>query len=111
MSRGSGWPVRPGGLDVAIKVTVCVGSSCHVRGSRAVLKRFAEIIGAENLGDEVALVGSFCMERCDEGMNWKFNDEEVTSANIEEAEQTLRAKLEAVKTPRNTAGDRGRPPG
>ncbi len=83
---------------MAIKVTVCVGSSCHVRGSRAVLKRFAEIIETENLRDDVALIGSFCMERCGEGMNWKFNDEEVTSANVEEAEQTLRAKLEeAVK--------------
>jgi NADH:ubiquinone oxidoreductase subunit E len=79
---------------VAIKVTVCVGSSCHVRGSRAVLKRFAEIIETENLQEEVALIGSFCMERCGEGMNWKFNDEEVTSTDVEEAEQTLRAKLE-----------------
>jgi NADH-quinone oxidoreductase subunit G len=96
---------------VAIKVTVCVGSSCHVRGSRAVLKRFAEIIDAEGLGDEVALIGSFCMERCDEGMNWKFDDEDVTSANVEQAEQTLRAKLEGVKSARNTAGDVGRPPG
>ena len=95
---------------MAIKVTVCVGSSCHIRGSRAVLKRFAEIIRAENLGDEVALVGSFCMELCGEGMNWKFNDEAVTSANVEEAEQTLRAKLQAIKTPRNTDGDRGKPP-
>jgi len=95
---------------VAIKVTVCVGSSCHVRGSRAVLKRFAEVIEGERLGDDVALVGSFCMERCGEGMNWKFNDEDVTSASLEEAEQVLRAKLQAIKTPRNTDGDRGRPP-
>ena len=96
---------------MAIKVTVCVGSSCHVRGSRAMLKRFAEIINAEDLGDEVALVGSFCMERCGEGMNWKFNDEDVTSANAEEAEQTLRARLEVLKKTRNAAGDVGRPPG
>ena len=96
---------------MAIKVTVCVGSSCHVRGSRAVLKRFAEIIEAEQLGHEVALVGSFCMERCGEGMNWKFNDEDITSANVERAEQTLRAKLEGVKSTRNTAGDAGEAPG
>ena len=74
------------------------------------LKRFAEIINAEDLRDEVALVGSFCMERCGEGMNWKFNHEDVTSANVEEAEQTLRARLQALNKPRN-AGDAGRPPG
>lgn len=76
-----------------VKVTVCVGSSCHIRGSRAVLKRFAEIIRAGNLQDQVILLGSFCMERCGEGMNWKFNDEEITSSNLEEAEKTFRGKL------------------
>ena len=95
---------------MAIKVTVCVGSSCHVRGSRAVLKRFAEIIEAEDLGDEVVLVGSFCMERCGEGMNWKFNDEEFTSTNVEQAEQTLRARLEGLQKTGDAAGDAGRPP-
>ncbi len=76
-----------------VKVTVCAGSSCHVRGSRAVLKRFAEIIKAENLEDQVALLGSFCMERCGESMNWKFNDEEIASQSVDEAEKTLREKL------------------
>ena len=83
---------------MSVRVTVCVGSSCHVRGSRAVLKRFTEIIEAEHLGDQVALIGSFCLERCGEGMNWRFNDEDVSSDSVEEAEQTLRAKLaEAIK--------------
>jgi len=95
---------------VGIKVTVCVGSSCHVRGSRAVLKRFAEVIEEERLADHVALVGSFCMERCGEGMNWKFDDENVTSASLEEAERALRARLQAIKTPPHPNAERGRPP-
>ena len=66
-----------------VKITVCVGSSCHVRGSRAVLKRFAEIIRREQLEDEVVLVGSFCMERCGEGVNWQIDDEPLTSATVE----------------------------
>ncbi|NQU23725.1 MAG: NAD(P)H-dependent oxidoreductase subunit E [Candidatus Nealsonbacteria bacterium] len=84
---------------MSVKVTVCVGSSCHVRGSRAVLKRFAEIIKTEQLEDkvqlqdEVELLGSFCMERCGETMSWKFNDDEITSLNVEDAEATLREKL------------------
>ena len=78
---------------MAVEITVCVGSSCHVRGSRDMLKRFAEIIKAENREGEVALVGSFCMERCGEGMNWKFGDEDITSASVDEAEETLRSRL------------------
>lgn len=76
-----------------VTVTVCVGSSCHVRGSRSVLKRFAEVLKAERLEDDVALVGSFCLERCSEGVNWKFNDENICSATVDDAEATLRVKL------------------
>ena len=61
-------------------------------------KRFAEIIKAEDLDDEVALLGSFCMERCGESMNWKFNEEDISSTSLEEAEETLRSRLrKAVK--------------
>ena len=86
-------PVSGGGTEVTVKVTICVGSSCHIRGSRAVIRRFAEIIKEEHLGDEVALMGSFCMERCGETMNWRFDDEDISSNTVEEAEETLRSRL------------------
>jgi len=80
-----------------VTLTVCVGSSCHVRGSRSVLKRFAEVLKAEGLEDDVALVGCFCLERCCEGVNWKFNEENLSSATVDDAEKTLREKLEEAK--------------
>ena len=78
---------------MAVTVTVCVGSSCHIRGSRAVLKRFAEIIKAEKLADDVVLLGSFCMEHCGESMNWQFDGQHLSSGSVEEAEATLLRKL------------------
>jgi len=89
-------------VPVKAEVRTCVGSSCHVRGSRAVLKRFAEIIKTENLEDEVVLLGSFCLERCGECMNWKFNDEDFSSRTAEEAEEMLRRKLAEVFQDRGT---------
>lgn len=84
---------------MAINVTVCVGSSCHIRGSRSVITRFAEIIKDEGLDDRVALLGSFCMERCGECMNWKFGEENISSESLEEAEEEFRCRLaEALKT-------------
>lgn len=74
-------------------VTVCVGSSCHVRGAREVLKRFAELVKQNGLEDEVVLYGSFCMDRCGEGMNWRIGDEDVTSASVAEAEAEFRHRL------------------
>lgn len=79
------------------KVTVCVGSSCHIRGSRAVLKRFEDVIKNEGLADQLVLAGSFCLERCGENMNWKFEDEYIASATVAEAEEALRARLEKTK--------------
>lgn len=81
---------------MTLKVTVCVGSSCHVRGSRAVLNRFAQILESERLQEDVALLGSFCMERCGETMNWRLDGQEFSSKSVEEAEQTLRDKLHEV---------------
>ncbi len=79
---------------MAIEVKVCVGSSCHVRDSRDMLRRFAEVIKTERLENQVTLVGSFCMERCGEGMNWRFGEEDITSTSVDQAEQTLRSKIE-----------------
>ena len=68
-----------------VKVTVCVGSSCHIKGARAVITRFNEILKEEGLDAKVELKGSFCMERCGEGINWMIDEESLTSSTVDEA--------------------------
>lgn len=51
-----------------MKVTVCIGSSCHIKGSRQVVEGPQYLIAQENLGDKVELGGTFCMGRCQEGV-------------------------------------------
>lgn len=58
-----------------MKVTVCIGSSCHIKGSRQVVEGLQELIAAENLGDKVELGGTFCMGRCQEGVCVTVDDE------------------------------------
>jgi NADH:ubiquinone oxidoreductase subunit E len=70
-------------------VTVCVGSSCHIKGARQVIERFNELTKEHNLSEKVELRGSFCMERCGEGLNWQIDEEQLTSASVEEAVQTF----------------------
>jgi len=41
----------------------------------------------------VELKGSFCMERCGEGLNWQIGDEPMTSLNAEEAEMTFFGRI------------------
>lgn len=74
-------------------MTVCVGSSCHVRGSREILRRFARLLKEHGLEERVVLEGAFCMERCGEGVNWRVDGEDLTSANPDEAEAVFRRKV------------------
>ena len=81
-----------------ITVTVCVGSSCHIKGAREMISRFNEFLSKEGLQDKVELKGSFCMEQCGEGINWKINDEILSSTSVEEGAEVFRKKvIEALK--------------
>ena len=51
-----------------MKITVCIGSSCHIKGSRQVVEQLQYLIGANNLGDKVELGGTFCMGKCQLGV-------------------------------------------
>ena len=51
-----------------MKVTVCIGSSCHIKGSRQGVERLQHLIAQEKLGDRVELGGTFCMGKCQEGV-------------------------------------------
>lgn len=44
-----------------MKITVCIGSSCHIKGSRQVVEQLQYLIKSNHLSDEVELAGTFCM--------------------------------------------------
>lgn len=51
-----------------MKVTVCIGSSCHLKGSRQVVERLQTLVAENNLKDQVELSGKFCMGNCQNGV-------------------------------------------
>ena len=51
-----------------LKITVCIGSSCHVKGSRQVVSELQELIEAHELAEKVELGGTFCMGQCQAGV-------------------------------------------
>ena len=51
-----------------MKITVCIGSSCHLKGSRQVVESLQNLIAEKNLGDKVELAGTFCMGQCQKGV-------------------------------------------
>ena len=58
-----------------LKITVCIGSSCHIKGSRLVVEQLQNLIAENNLGDKVELGGTFCMGKCQQGVCVTVNDE------------------------------------
>lgn len=58
-----------------MKITVCIGSSCHIKGSRQVVERLQELIAQNKLEDKVELSGTFCLGRCQEGVCVTADDE------------------------------------
>ena len=69
-----------------MKVTVCIGSSCHIKGSRQVVEQLQDLIEKNGLGDKVELAGAFCMGECQKGVCTKIDNViySVTPATVEE---------------------------
>ncbi len=51
-----------------MKITVCIGSSCHIKGSRQVVAELQHLIAENNLQSQVELGGTFCMGKCQLGV-------------------------------------------
>lgn len=51
-----------------MKITVCIGSSCHLKGARQVVEQLQSLLSKNNLCDKVELSGTFCMGKCQQGV-------------------------------------------
>lgn len=58
-----------------VKITVCIGSSCHIKGSRQVVEQLQALIAEHDLDNRVELGGTFCMGKCQQGVCVTVNDE------------------------------------
>lgn len=58
-----------------MKLTVCIGSSCHLKGARLIVEGFQKLITEKHLQNKVELVGTFCLGTCQDGVSVKVDDE------------------------------------
>ena len=69
-------------------VQICVGSSCHLKGSQDIVELFQKALAEYNIEDEVVLSGSFCIGKCNRvGVTVQINDDVhvgVTKENFRE---------------------------
>ena len=69
-----------------LKITVCIGSSCHIKGSRQVVEQLQNLIAEKNLADKVELCGTFCLGKCQQGVCVMVDDDffSVSPETVEE---------------------------
>lgn len=69
-------------------VQICVGSSCHLKGSPEIVALLQKAVEDYGLQDEVALAGSFCIGKCNRvGVTVQVDDEVfvgITKENFKE---------------------------
>ncbi len=56
-----------------MNIKVCVGSSCHLKGSYDVIEAFKEILKKYDVEDLVELQASFCLGYCAQGVTVKLD--------------------------------------
>lgn len=67
-----------------LSIAICVGSSCHLKGSYDVIESFRKEIAARHLEDAVELKAAFCLGKCGyDGVSVKVADKLITGVSPE----------------------------
>lgn len=76
-------------------ITICIGSSCHLKGSREIVHILENLIKEHKLDDKVELNGSFCIGECRKGVCVRFKDN-LYSLTPENTEDFFREEVLAL---------------
>lgn len=84
--------IRGGGAE-KVTVKVCVGTSCFLRGSQAVLRDVLAEVERTGLQDFVDVSATFCSERCDKGPTVHVGGKTIHKADAEAVMAAIRPLL------------------
>ena len=68
-------------------VTICVGSSCSIRGSDELASEIQRLIEKEGLQGLVDIVGAFCMDTCSKGVSIRVGEHAFSGIRPGDAEE------------------------
>jgi NADH:ubiquinone oxidoreductase subunit E len=66
-----------------MNIYICVGSSCHIKGSYNIIQLMKEAIETYHLEEKVNLSAAFCLGRCTDGVTVKIDDEIICGVSAE----------------------------
>ena len=75
-------------------VQICVGSSCHLKGSSDIVELFEKAVAEHQIQDEVVLSGSFCIGKCNRvGVTVQVNDDVHVGVTKENFREFFKSKV------------------
>jgi NADH-quinone oxidoreductase subunit G len=80
-------------------VSVCVGTSCFIKGSQELLRRISAYVEQQKLSHLVDVQATFCLERCSTAPNAMVGDVLVEKAKFDSLVAELTEQLKATATP------------
>jgi NADH-quinone oxidoreductase subunit G len=80
-----------------LSVTVCVGTSCFVRGSQSLMRSLIEFIESEGLDGVVGIEATFCFEQCDSGPTVQVGKTVLHQCTLQMAQEAIQNELAAIK--------------
>lgn len=66
-----------------MNIYICVGSSCHIKGSYDIIQLMKEAITNHQLEDKITLSAAFCLGRCTDGVTVKINEDIICGVSRE----------------------------
>lgn len=84
-------------------VQICVGSSCHLKGSQEIVELFEKAIEEHGVADDIVLTGSFCTGKCNRvGVTVQVNDDVHVGVTVESFNEFFKNKvLSIIESERN----------
>ena len=70
-------------------IYICVGSSCHLKGSYEIINLMKDYLDKYNLQEKVNLSAAFCLGKCTDGVTIKVNDEIICGVSKENFDQVF----------------------
>jgi NADH-quinone oxidoreductase subunit G len=86
-----------GGGSEKLKVNVCTGTNCFVKGSQNILHEMLDHVQKENLQEQVAVSASFCFENCANGPTVSIDGCKLSSCTATAARKEVEQKLKEKK--------------
>ena len=74
-----------------IPVTICIGTTCHLRGAQDLLKQVLDYVVESEQDEQFDIIATFCMENCEHGPSVRVNGHLIKRASFESVKEKLAA--------------------